>query len=76
MSHEIGPQYKPDHPFMAKARLHQSKYRAEVLNVPFDTHGSVLAEDHGDELLNYYSKLGCREALRERYPNYSKLSTN
>ncbi len=55
---------------MAKARLHQSRYRAEVLQV---LTGSVLTEDHGDELLNYYPKLGCREALRERYPNFSKL---
>ncbi len=72
MKFDIGPQYTPDHPFMAKARLHQSKFRAEILNVPFDTHGSVLTKEDGEKLLNYYPDLGCREALRKRYPKYSK----
>lgn len=72
MTYPIGPQYSPDHPFMAKARLHQSRFRAEYLGVPYDTHGSVLTREDGENLLNYYPQLGCREALRKRYPNYSK----
>ncbi|MEX1013919.1 MAG: hypothetical protein WDZ80_02045, partial [Candidatus Paceibacterota bacterium] len=67
-----GPQYKEDNPFKAAARLHQSRYRAKVLKVNYLDFGNRLTEKDGRSLLNYYDGLGVREALRERYPNYSK----
>jgi len=72
MKFEIGPQYKEDKPFKTAARLHQSRYRAEVLQVDFDEFGSRLTELEGQNLLNYYDGLNVRESLRKRYPNYSK----
>jgi hypothetical protein len=69
---DIGPQYKLDSPFKAAARLHQSNYRAKVLNVDYMEYGNRLTEADGRALLNYYNGLGVREALRERYPVYSQ----
>jgi len=69
---EIGPQYKRDDDFKAAARKHQSRYRAEVLAVEFDTYGNRLTDVDGKALLNYYSKLNVQSELRERYPRYSK----
>nr|MBN1228647.1 hypothetical protein [Anaerolineae bacterium] len=68
---DLGPQYQPDHPFKAAARLHQSIYHARVLQVGYSEYGNRLTEDDGRALLNYYPGLGVREALRERYPAYS-----
>ena len=69
---DIGPQYKPDDEFKARARLFQSKYRAEVLEVEFQDYGNRLMDSDAKALLNYYSKLNSRDVLRERYPNYSR----
>ncbi len=69
---EIGPQYSPDDSFKAAARLHQSKYRAEILNVDFVDYGNRLTEADGRRLLNYYDGLDVRQILRLRYPKYSK----
>ena len=66
----IGTQYKPDDEFKAKARLFQSKYRAEVLEVEFQDYGNRLSDSDAEALLNYYSKLNSRDVLRQRYPNY------
>ena len=68
----IGTQYKPDDDFKAAARLHQSKYRAEVLRVGFEDYGNRLNDKDAEALLNYYDKLNCRQAKRARYPNYWK----
>ena len=68
----IGPQYEPDDQFKAAARLHQSAYRVKILKVGFDQYGNRLTESAGRALLNYYDGLGVREALRQRYPTYSK----
>ena len=68
----IGPQYKPDDKFKARARLFQSKYRAEVLEVEFQDYGNRLTDPDAHALLNYYDKLNCRESLRNRYPTYSR----
>ena len=72
MVSSIGPQYEPDYHFKAAARLHQSAYRANVLKVDFDKYGNRLTELASRALLNYYDGLGVREALRQRYPTYSK----
>ena len=68
----IGPQYEPDDQFKAAARLHQSAYRANVLKVGFDQYGNRLTESAGRALLNYFDGLGVRDALRQRYPTYSR----
>ena len=68
----IGPQYEPDDQFKAAARLHQSAYRANVLKVGFDQYGNRLTESAGRVFLNYYDGLGVRDALRRRYPTYSR----
>lgn len=68
----FGPQYRHDDPFKAAARLHQSRYRAAVLHVNFCEYGNRLTDEDGRALLNYYEGLGVREALRRRYPRYSK----
>jgi len=68
----IGNQYAPDNRFKAAARLHQSRYRAFVLNVDFDEYGNRLCDADAKALLNYYDKLNCRSMLRARYPSYSR----
>jgi len=68
----IGPQYKTDDKFKAQARLFQSKYRAEVLDVEFQDYGNRLADSDAESMLNYYNKLSSRQVLRQRYPNYSR----
>lgn len=68
----IGTQYKPDDDFKAEARLYQSKYRAELLNVDFQDYGNRLTDADAEGLLNYYDKLNSRESLRKRYPSYSR----
>jgi len=40
----IGNQYAPDNRFKAAARLHQSKYRAFILNVDFNEYGNRLCD--------------------------------
>lgn len=69
---EIGIQYQLDDEFKALARLHQSKYRAEVLCVDFEDYGNRLNDSDAQKLLNYYDKLNSRKCLRDRYPSYSK----
>lgn len=68
----IGTQYQPDDEFKAEARLYQSKYRAEVLQVDFQDYGNRLVDSDAEALLNYYDKLNSGEVLRQRYPNYSR----
>ena len=70
--YEIGPQYDKDNPFKAAARLHQSRYRAQVLRVNYDVYGNRLTETDARSLLNYYDRLGVRESLKSRYPSYAK----
>jgi hypothetical protein len=72
MTKKIGPQYDLDNSFKAAARLHQSRYRARVLDVDYMDYGNRLTEVDGRALLNYHNGLGIREALRRRYPRYSK----
>lgn len=72
MTYPIGKQYEPDDKFKAAARLHQSKYRADVLNVDCDEYGNRLLDEDARRLLNYYDGLNVRTALRSRYPSYLK----
>lgn len=66
MTKEIGPQYEPDDAFKASARLHQSTYRARVLELEFSEYGNRLTDADGRALRNYYDGLGVREAVRRR----------
>jgi hypothetical protein len=68
---DTGEKYSPDDSFKAAARLHQSSYRAEILNVHFEKYGSKLLEVDGQKLLNYYDRLDVREIKRKRFPKYS-----
>lgn len=67
---KLGEQYDKDDAFKKKARLYQSNYRANILNVDCDFYGNRLLDE--DAELNYYQKLGVIEDLRKRYPKYSK----
>ena len=68
----IGTQYQPGDEFKSEARLFQSKYRAEVLQVDFQDYGNRLTDFDAEALLNYYDRLNSRDSLRQRYPNYSR----
>lgn len=72
MKFKIGKQYFKDDTFKAKARMQQSKYRAEILKVDFDEYGNRLTEVDAKRYLNFYPKLGVVETLKSRYPTYSK----
>jgi hypothetical protein len=69
--YDTGEKYSPDDSFKAAARLHQSKYRAEILNVHFEKYCSKLLEADGQKLLNYYDRLDVREIKWKRFPKYS-----
>ena len=77
MNQEIGDQYSRDKVidktgFLEKARLHQSKYRAFRLNVPFDKFGNYLIKEDALKGLNFYNDFNIFEQVKERYPNYSR----
>jgi len=59
---DIGKPYHLDDKFKARARTHQSRYRANVLNVDrSDEYGTKLKEEDAKKLLNYYVGLKIRE---------------
>ena len=77
MEYKIGPQYSKDRitdktGFLEKARLHQSKYRAEVLHVDFDTYGNYLTTEDANQGLNFYDDFDIFHEVKKRYKNYSK----
>ncbi len=64
---DIGKPYPLDDSFKAAARLHQSQYRANVLQLECKEYGSKLTEPDAKALHNYYDGLNVTLALRERY---------
>ncbi|MDB4835529.1 hypothetical protein OAH12_02965 [Cyclobacteriaceae bacterium] len=77
MTHEIGPQYSKDKKtdvtgFLAKARLHQSTYRAEVLGVPFARFGNYLTKADADKGLNFYEGFDILDLVKARFPEAPK----
>ena len=77
MKQEIGNQYARDKitdktGFLEKARLHQSKYRAYKLNVPFDKFGNYLTNKDASNGLNFYDDFNVFQEVKKRYPNYSR----
>ena len=69
---EIGKQYSIDDSFKKKARLHQSKYRSEILQVDFDEYGNRLPESNAKSGLNFYDGFKIFDSVKKRYPKYSK----
>lgn len=65
--------------FRRRARLHQSRYRAEVLDVDHsraggDDYGNRLSESDGKKGLNFYDGFSIFDEVRKRSNNkYSKL---
>lgn len=72
MKYKLGNQYPFDDNFKAKARKHQSLFRAEILQIDFNEYGNRLTEKDASNFLNFYPELGVIETLKERYPKYSK----
>ena len=73
---EIGQQYSKDDKtdptgFLKRARLHQSKFRAETLNLDFDTYGNYLTKKDGEAGKNFYEGFGIFEAVK-KYRKYNK----
>lgn len=66
MKYPLGKQYPKDDTFKTKARLHQSKYRAEILQVDFDEYGNRLTKTDAETNLNFYPKLGVIDTLKIR----------
>jgi hypothetical protein len=73
---EIGQQYSKDDRtdpsgFLRRARLHQSVFRANYLNLPFDTYGNYLTKADGEKGKNFYDGFEIFSAVR-KYRNYNK----
>jgi hypothetical protein len=72
----IGKQYSDDDRidptgFLRNARLHQSKFRAERLNLAFDTYGNYLVKEDGENGKNFYEGFGIFETVK-KYRKYNK----
>ena len=72
MNFKIGKQYDSDNDFRRKARLHQSKYRAEILNTDYDDFGNYLTRIDAENGLNFYQGLNIFVEVKKRYPNYNR----
>ena len=73
---KIGEQYPKDDMtdptgFLRRARLHQSKFRADVLNLPYDSFGNYLTKEDGEFGYNFYKGFGIFEAVK-KYREYNK----
>ena len=73
---EIGKQYPEDDKtdptgFLRRARLHQSKFRAQVLNLTYDSYGNYLTREDGESGNNFYKGFGIFEAVK-KYRKYNK----
>lgn len=69
---KYGKQYELDDKYKKEARLHQSKYRENVLKVGWENYGNRINEVDAKLLLNYFDGLGVRMVLRNRYRSFSK----
>jgi len=73
---EIGNQYPEDDKtdptgFLRQARRHQSKFRAEILNLSYDGYGNYLTKEDGESGNNFYRGFGIFEAVK-KYRKYNK----
>jgi hypothetical protein len=76
MKFQTGKQYPGDavadpSGFLARARLHQSRFRANTLELPCDGFGNYLTREDAEKGLNFYNGFGIFEAVRA-YRNYNK----
>ena len=74
---DIGPQYPNDRQadptgYLERARAHQSRFRAEQLRVPCGRYGNYLLEADARKGLNFFDGFGIRDAVRKRYPTFSR----
>lgn len=74
---EIGKQYDRDNlsdpkGFLKRARMHQSLFRANILDLPYDKYGNYLTKEDGEQGKNFYNGFDIFAAVRKRYPTYSK----
>ncbi len=58
--------------FRSRARLHQSKYRAEILKVGYDMYGNRLTEEDGKRGLNFFDGFSVFDEVKKRYPIFKK----
>ena len=63
MNEKIGQQYSKDDKtdktgFLRRARLHQSEFRANILDLPYDTYGTYLTRVDGEQGKNFYGDFG------------------
>ena len=72
MTYEVGPQNSEDHTLKAQARLHQSKFRAEVLKLNFRGSGNRLNDEDAENFANYYDGFEISKQLRTRFKTYSQ----
>ena len=75
MVQEIGNQYSKDKVrdrsgFLAQSRLHQSTFRANKLNVPYETFGNYLVKTDAEKGLNFYKN--AFKEVQNRFPEYHK----
>ena len=73
---EIGGQYSKDDRtdpsgFLRRARLHQSIFRANYLDLPYDTYGNYLTKEDGENGKNFYDGFGIFDAVK-KYRKYNK----
>ena len=73
---EIGQQYSKDDKtdktgFLRRARLHQSEFRANILDLPYNTYGNYLTRVDGEQGKNFYDGFGIFDAVK-KYRKYNK----
>ena len=75
MAQEIGNQYSKDKVrdrsgFLAQSRLQQSTFRANTLDVPYETFGNYLVKEDAEKGLNFYKDT--IKEVQNRFPEYDK----
>jgi hypothetical protein len=78
---DIGTQYKRDDltdrsGFLRRARLHQSRFRAEILNLPCGKFGNYLTKEDGEKGKIYFDGFGIFEAVKNYRPYNEPLYSN
>ncbi len=73
---DIGQQYSKDDlndktGFLRRARLHQSKFRAEKLNLTYERFGNYLTKEDGEKGKNFYDGFGIIDSVK-KYRKYNK----
>ena len=72
----VGKQYPKDDrtdptDFLKRARQHQSDFRLNYLELPYDTYGNYLTKCDGEKGKNFYDGFGVFDAVRA-YRKYNK----